>query len=353
MGLPLFLRGNQTIGIDIGSSSIKAMAMKPSTYQVSAYGAITCDPKALSESLRNDAAYLSENLTNLLTKSMQGSVHAQYAVVAIPTELTYSRFITIPKDTAKNLREAVELEAEQYVPIPLPEVNLGWIVTEITPEEVHVVFTACPKRIIDNVTAACGAVRLLPIAILPSINASAKLIGAAERGDLPSLIIDIGASSTDIAMLDDGAVKATASTPVGGNTFTYDLAKKLHISAEEAHQLKVLSGLALGDRQSEISAALAPGLKKISHEVGVMLRFYQERIAQKDHKIEQILVVGGGSNIPGIGDYFTDALIMPARVASPWQMIDFNKLKQPTKQFKPRYLTVAGLASMSAKEIFS
>lgn len=352
MGLPLFLRGKQTIGIDIGSSSIKAMSMKPGTYRVTAYGAITGDPKSLNDSLRIKPDYLSETLVNLLQKNLIGGTKAQYAVVAIPTELTYSRFISLPKDASKNLREAVELEAEQYVPIPLNEVHLSWIVTEVTPQENHIVFTACPKRIIDNVAQACTAARLLPIAIIPSINASAKLIGAAERGELPSLIIDIGASSTDIAIL-DGAIKATASTPIGGNTFTYDLSKKLKVSAEEAHQLKVLNGLALSDRQADITAALTPSLKKIDHEVSVMLRYYQERIAQKDRKIEQILVVGGGSNIPGLGDYFTNALLMPARIASPWQMIDFDKLKQPTKQFKPRYLTVAGLASFSTKEILT
>ena len=81
------------------------------------------------------------------------------------------------------------------------------------------------------------------------------------------------------------------------------------------------------------------------------MRYYDERLS--DHrKIEQVLVVGGGANVPGIGDYFTNELIMPARVASPWQQLNFGKLPQPAKQFRPRYITVAGLASVSADRIW-
>ena len=69
-------------------------------------------------------------------------------------------------------------------------------------------------------------------------------------------------------------------------------------------------------------------------------------------KIEQVLIVGAGSNVPGIGDYFTNELIMPARVASPWQRLDFGDLKQPSKQFRPRYITVAGLANVKYKDIW-
>ena len=80
------------------------------------------------------------------------------------------------------------------------------------------------------------------------------------------------------------------------------------------------------------------------------MRYYTERI-DSEKKIEQLLIVGGGSNVPGIGDYFTNDLVMPARVASPWQLLNFGTLPQPAKQFRPRYITVAGLACVPPKEL--
>ena len=80
------------------------------------------------------------------------------------------------------------------------------------------------------------------------------------------------------------------------------------------------------------------------------MRYYEERI--KGIKVEQLIIVGGGSNIPGIGEFFTNNLVIPARVASPWQSLNFGKLPQPAKQLKPRYITVAGITSLTKEEIF-
>ncbi|HMH70675.1 MAG TPA: pilus assembly protein PilM, partial [Candidatus Saccharimonadales bacterium] len=101
----------------------------------------------------------------------------------------------------------------------------------------------------------------------------------------------------------------------------------------------------------KIIGALQPSLQRILAETRKVIRYYNERL-NDDRKIEQVLVVGGGSNVPGIGDYFTNELVMAARVASPWQKLDFGKLPQPSKQFRPRYITVAGLASVGQKELW-
>jgi Tfp pilus assembly PilM family ATPase len=171
------------------------------------------------------------------------------------------------------------------------------------------------------------------------------VLEATEEGHLPTLIIDIGPASTDIAVLDGGAIRVTGGLGIGGNTFTLDIAKKLGVALENAHQLKVLNGLSAGPRQAKITTALQPSLQRIVSEVRKVIRYYNERLGA-DRKIEQVLVVGGGSNLPGIGDYFTNELVMAARVASPWQKLDFGKLAQPNKQFRPRYITVACLASI-------
>jgi type IV pilus assembly protein PilM len=199
--------------------------------------------------------------------------------------------------------------------------------------------------------AAVKTAGLRPIMIEPGINAVARVLETTEEGHLPTLIVDIGPASTDIAVLDRGAIRVSGGLGIGGNTFTLDIAKKLNVALENAHQLKVLNGLNAGPRQAKITNALQPSLQRILTEVRKVIRYYNERL-NDDRKLEQVLVVGGGSNVPGIGDYFTNELVMPARVASPWQKLDFGKLPQPSKQFRPRYITVAGLASVDQKEIW-
>jgi type IV pilus assembly protein PilM len=151
--------------------------------------------------------------------------------------------------------------------------------------------------------------------------------------------------------MDGGIIRITGSVAIGGNTFTLDIARKLGVPLENAHQLKVLNGLSAGPRQAKIKGAIDPSLERIIVETRRVMRYYNERISD-NRKLEQLLVVGSGSDVPGIGEYFTNELVMPARVASPWQKLDFGKLPEPARQFRSRYITVAGLASVSPRSIW-
>ena len=91
-------------------------------------------------------------------------------------------------------------------------------------------------------------------------------------------------------------------------------------------------------------------LQRILLEVRRVIKYYNERI-NNGTKLEQLLIVGDGSNIPGIGDYFTDKLVMPARIASPWQDIRFSKLDPIQNQVHAQFTTAAGLAIIDPAEI--
>jgi len=259
--------------------------------------------------------------------------------------------MVVPTDAEKNLADAVQLEVEQYIPITASELYVDYQVIERSPKELNVLVSAVPKKIVDSITSACQKAGLVVTMVEPGINAAARLIRATEEGHLPSIIIDIGAATTDVALLDNSAVRLTGSVAVGGHTFTLRISESLKVSLEEAHQLKVHSGLSPGPHQLKLKAALESSLNQIVSEMRKIIRYYNERIGVST-KIEQIIIVGGGSNTPGIGEAITDAMMMPARVASPWDSLDFGNLQPPSKQFKPRYITAAGLAIVDPKEIW-
>lgn len=259
---------------------------------------------------------------------------------------------TVPAKTEANLADAVEIEAEQYIPIPTNSLYIDFEVVERTKEQLTVIMSAVPRVLVDSCVAAAKSAGLVPIMVEPGINSVARVIETTEEGHLPTAIVDIGPAGTDIAVLDGGVIRISGGLGIGGNTFTLDIAKRLGVPLENAHQLKVLNGLSAGPRQAKLTAALRPSLQRILTETRKVIRYYNERLGDSSRKLEQVLIVGGGSNVPGIGDYFTNDLVMPARVASPWQKLDFGKLPQPSKQFRPRYITVAGLASVNQKEVW-
>ncbi|MDB5167853.1 MAG: Cell division protein FtsA [Candidatus Saccharibacteria bacterium] len=347
----LFYKDKPIIGLDISQTGIKVMAVDPKKWLVLGYGSIDLDPAKVQKSLDNSDGYLTANIATLLGEKLIGTLPSNHVVLGVPTSRTFSRTFTIPVSAEKHLADAVEVEVDQYIPIPIGSLYVDYEVIARTKENITVIMSAVPKVLIDNCNTALAGAGLQPILIEPSINSVARVLEATEEGHLTTLIIDIGPANTDIAVLESGAIRVSGGLGIGGNTFTLDIAKKMNVALENAHQLKVLNGLNAGPRQTKITAALQPSLQRILSEVRKVIRYYNERL-NDDRKIEQVLIVGGGSNVPGIGDYFTNELIMPARVASPWQKLDFGNLPQPSKQFRPRYIAVAGLASVKREEVW-
>lgn len=346
----LFYKDKTLVGLDINNTELKVMSISHEKNLVEGYGAIDVDAASMRKVFDKGDSYLGLQLKALLDNKITGNIASDQVVVSIPTSRTYARTLTIPKASEKNLKEAIELEVEQYVPIPPSLLYIDHEVIERTKESITVTISAVPRTIVDNIMSSLGEANLTAVAIEPSINSIARLLTSTEEGTLPTLIVDIGPANTDIAVL-DGAIRVTGGATVGGNTFTLDIAKKLGVALENAHQLKVLNGLNPGPRQKKISSAVEPSLQRITSETRRVMRYYNERIAG-GKKLEQLLIVGGGSNMPGIGEYFTNDLLMPSRVASPWQQINFGNLAQPAKQLRPRYITVAGLAHLTYEEVW-
>lgn len=349
----LFYKSKPIIGLDISLTGIKVMSIDDTKWRVLGYGSVDLDPAAIQKGLENpDDTYLSENIAALLKDHVIGTLGSNYTAIGIPTGRTFSRTFTLPAKEAAHVKSALEIEVEQYIPLPMSSLYVDYEIIERTKDLITVAMSAVPRVLVDACTRAAESAGLVPVMVVPSIDAVARVLEATEEGNLSTLIIDVGPATTDIAVLEGGAIRVTGSVGIGGNTFTLDIANKLDVSLENAHQFKVINGLTLSPRQAKITRALKPSLERIVSESKKVIRYYNERLNQ-DRKIEQVLIVGGGSNVPGLGEYFTNALIMPARIASPWQQLNFGKLKEPSKQFRPRYISVAGLASIAHGEVYS
>ena len=341
------------IGLEFSQSGFRVMSVDPQNWNVLGYGAADV---AIGQGLRNitpdDAIRLSRVLSELLREHIIGSLPNSshpHVAISIPAALTYTRLITLPKDAEDNLLEAVHLEADQYIPIPSAELYIDYEIIDSTDKTMNVLICAAPARIVDTVIAIAVKAGLSAVHIEPSTMAVARLIAATESGELTTLIIDIGASDTNISVLDK-SIRVSGSVEVGDDTFTNALMKQLSIDKKAALQVKTLRGLSAGHQRAKVLSAVEIHLEKIVNETKKIIRFYDERL-NSEAAVEQVLIVGEGSNTPGIGEYFTEKLILPARVASPWQELHFNKVGMPHKQLKPQLTTAAGLALINPKEI--
>lgn len=347
----LFYKTKPVIGLDISKTGIRVVSIDPAKMLVHAYGSIDLDPAQMKDDLEDSQDYLKSKMNELFRSNIVGKLASERAILGVPTARTFVRTFALPANNESGIKDAVNLEVEQYIPMPLANLYVDYQIIKRAKENLTVLMCAVPKRFIDlllEVTSATG----IDIAMIePSMNAVARLTEYTKEGGMATVIVDIGPTNTDIAICDQ-AVRVTGGLAIGGNTLTLDIAKKLDITLETAHQFKVLNGLNAGPRQGKLTAALKPSLMRMVDETKKIIRFYTDRFPDES-KIEQVLIVGSGSSVPGIGEFFTNELVMPARVASPWQNLNFGNLEPPSKQLKPRFMTAAGLALVNPEDIWS
>lgn len=349
-----FYKDKPIFGLDIGFDSLKVMQLENSakTHRLRGYGIGNFDPKAIKDGAIIDHELIAGAIKELFTHHIIGEITTRRVAVSIPSILTYTHSLTLPLIKDSDLKEAVELESEQYIPVPLDELYLDFEVIGRTSKEIDILSVALPKKIADSYLALMEILGLEVITFETSISSSGRLFKALEPSSyIPSVIIDFGSISADITIFDNTNI-VSGTIPAGGDTFTDLIADKLHISHQEAHIVKTKYGVSKSKKQAEILEVMQPQLEELSREVRRMMRYYAER-TESDKKIGQVITMGGGANMPGLSDWLTNTLRLPVRTYDPWQNFELHKLKPPTQDEKSVYTTVAGLCLIKPTELYS
>ena len=352
MNNSVFYQDKPIFGLDIGFSSLKVMQTSAQNKRqiVTGYGVTGFDPKAIKDGVIVEPEIIAKTTVELFDKHLIGDITTRRVVVAVPAARTFTRTITLPKLNNKDLADAILLETEQYVPVPIEELYIDHAVINEMGKDQEILAIAVPKKIVDSYVQLTNLLGLEVVAVETTISSASRLFVQAERSDVPTVLIDFGSLSSDITIYDKALV-VTGTVPGGGDSFTTAIAGKLGVNREEAHIIKTKYGLGLSKKQKEITESLSPILDQMLKEIRRMIRYYQERSGSQ-RKIGQIVTMGGGANMPGLSEHMTNLLRLPVRMCDPWQHLDFGGLQPPNTIEKSMYVTVSGLALMNPREIF-
>lgn len=348
-----FFKDKPLFGLDIGYSSIKVMQLEPhgKKQRVVGYGVNNFESKAIKDGVIVDHEKVASALVELFTKHIIGRINTRRVALTIPAARTFTRNITMPHLEDDELDEAVRLEAEQYIPMPIERMYLDYRIIRKTDKDVELLAVAVEKSIVDSHYQLTQLAGLEAVAFDTSILAAGRMFEHEDiHNDIPSVLIDLGSMSSDIT-IHDKTVIVTGTILSGGDTFTEQIAKKLKVSHKEAHVVKSKYGLNKSKKQKEILEAIKPSMDNIVKEITRMIRYYEERSDSKN-KIGQVITMGGGANMPGLGEHLTEALRMPVRICDPWEGLDFGRLQKPSPVEKSLFITAGGLSLMNPKELF-
>ncbi len=355
VGTQLFYHDKPVFGFDIGRSSIKILQITPANKEaiVTGYGTISFDAAAIKNGVIVDPEAIIKAGYELIEHQLVGKLTTNNVAISMPNAYSFSRVLTLPKMEPSDLVGAIELEAGQSIPLPLELLYYDYEVTrELNNDNQEVQLTACPREIVDSYMTVFDALGLEVASVESNISSVTRMVLHAESHDVTTLIIDFGSMACDLSIYCGGTIRVTSTVDCSGDAITELIAKKLNLTIDQAHSIKIRYGLEKSKKQADILDAVSPELNKLISEIRKVMRYFSEH-NPTDQPIGQIIVLGGGANLPGLGGYITDKTRVPSRLCAPWNNLSFGHLQPPHELETTLYTTAGGLSLVDAKELSS
>lgn len=335
------------IGLDIGSHSIKLIELAKNNNNIIliAAGSIATPPKSLSSNLPADQEALSGAIRQLVK---QTNAKTKDVTIALPESLVFTRVIEVPQLSERELSSAIRWEAEQYVPLPLDQVNLDFTILRDSKEtgttKMEVLLVASPKILIDKYLAILARADLNPVVAETEIISASRALVRTVMNVRNTLIVSLGAQTTDLAILRGNTIAFTRSISSGGKALSRALVQSLDFNQIQAEQFKQTYGLEKNQLEGKILSAVKPIMDTIISEMKRAIVFYQEK---NNERVEVILISGGTARLPGIVTYIAEATGIKVQLGNPWIGIQRDQRFMVLDQEGPTYCVAIGLALRS------
>jgi len=315
------------VAIDIGSSSIKLVQLtefKKGHYELTRFGMMPLDKECIVEGAIKKPGEVVDALKNLIKAE---KIQSRYAVSAVAGEAVFIKKIKVPVMSEKKLSEKITQEAEQYIPFDIDEVVLDFqILGKINGNKeekmMEALLVAVQRGIIDERTDILLEAGLKPVII--DLDLFALMNAARLTNDLSSMgtiaLIDLGDSFTHINIIQNGVIGYTRDIPVGGGYLTNMLMSKFKVPFEQVLAIK-RGNFSPDIREEEVIETIIQAYNNILEEIQKYFDYFS---TLSNHKMEKVLLCGGGSMIRGLDDYCADYLKIPVETLNPMQGVKVN-----------------------------
>lgn len=285
-----------------------------------------------------------EELTKFLS-IFRKELKSNSIILALPEEKAFLTKINLPLMKKSKIRQALELQIEEQIPLSLDEVFFDYDCIEDKGHfDVHLV--AYPKKVILDYRDTFKKAGFLPLVFEMESNALSRSLISEEDASV-QIIIDFGRTRVSFIVADNGRVKFSSTINVGGESLNAIMSDKFSVNKFEAEQLKK-------EKQRAEFNRFLPVVSKIRDEVHRVVLFWNKRLkdyGKKRKQIEKIVLSGGDSNLSGLLEYFSHEIQIPAEIGNPWINISsFEKnIPQMDKRESLIYATAIGLALRAVK----
>jgi type IV pilus assembly protein PilM len=325
----VFRKAKALVGLDIGSSAVKAVELKAAGkgYKVTGFGSEPIPPDSIVDGAIIDAAAVADAIRRLFdsrgikTKEVAASLSGNAVIV---------KKITLPVMTEAELSESIYWEAEQYIPFDIQDVNLDYQILDKGDasggKTMEVLLVAAKKEKIADYTGVIAQAGRS--AVVVDVDAFAlQNAYQANYGIQPGAVVvllNAGASATNINILQGDQSVFTRDISIGGNAYTEALQRELSLPYENADTLK--RGLTVeGATYDDAKPVLRAVTENMMLEIQKTFDFFKATAASD--RIDRIVLSGGASRAEGFSEMLTERFEAPVEPFDPFKKIGFEGKK--------------------------
>ncbi len=340
------------LGLDISSTSVKLLELEQNAgkYIVKSLAVEPLPDNAVVEKNFQDVEAIGETIQKAVKRS---GTKAKLAAVAVAGSAVITKIINMPANLSESeLEQQIQLEADQYIPYPLEEINLDFEVigpTANNPDSVDVLLAASRSENIETRTDALdiGGLKAKIVDVEAyTVESVAPLITAQMENqgeDKIIAIIDIGATMTSLNVIQNGSLIYTREQNFGGKQLTEEIMRRYGLAYEEAGRLKKSGGLP----DNYIPEVLEPFKETIAQQVSRFLQFFYT--SGQYSTVDLIALAGGCASIPAIDELVESQLGIKTVIANPFANMSLSSRVNPQALSKdaPSLMIACGLALRS------
>ncbi len=346
----LFRRTKSLVGLDIGSSAVKAVELRqtPGGYKVMAIGSEPVPPDAIVDGAIIDGGAVADVIRELFDRH---GIKTKDVVASLSGNAVIVKKISLPLMSEEELDESIYWEAEQYIPFDIQDVNLDYQVLGAGADEsdrgtMDVLLVAAKKEKIADYTGVISQAGRVPVVVDVDAFALQNAYEVNYGVDMARVVtlVNAGASAININVIEGGQSLFTRDISIGGSAYTEALQKELNIGFEEADALKrgvPADGASFEDAEPIINAVT----DNLMLEIEKTFDFFRATAASD--RIDQLVVSGGAAGIDGFLDALESRFELPVTAFDPFRQItiDTKKLGEfAREELAPTVVVAVGLA---------
>jgi type IV pilus assembly protein PilM len=339
------------VGVDISSTAVKLLQLSRAgdRYRVEHYAVEPLPPNAVAEKNIVEIEAVGEAIKRALNRS--GS-KAKHAAAAVAGSAVITKVIPMPSELDEDDMESqIELEAVNYIPYPIEEVNLDFEVLGPMPGNPEMVQVLLAASRSENVEMRASALevggltaRVIDVEAFAIENAYALIAGTLNiPHDGIVALVDVGATMTTLSILRNGRNIYSREQVFGGKQLTDEVMRRYGLSYEEAGLAKRQGGLP----ESYEIEVLEPFKEAMAQQIGRLLQFFYA--GSEYNRVDQIVLAGGCASIVGIAAMVEEQLGVQTVVANPLAQMTLGPRVQAhaLAQDAPALMIACGLALRS------